>query len=179
MRLFFAAFPNEELRGRLVRAAAALTVAPGAKLLPAERYHLTLLFLGSVGEREIARLREVGKAQRIERSRLQFERWEYWRDQRVIVAAAPEVPPALAALRAALAAALSQDERAFDDKPLRPHITVARKVAQAPVLHRLSEFSWTLDAYSLVASSSEVTGSAYTVVDTWQLLDKVGDRRGI
>jgi 2'-5' RNA ligase len=74
-------------------------------------------------------------------------------------------------LRASLAAGLGRCGVAFDDKPLRPHVTVARKLAQAPVLPELSEFSCALRALSLVSSVTAASGSVYTVVDSWPLLD--------
>jgi 2'-5' RNA ligase len=132
---------------------------------------MTLLFLGDVSDTQVQSIREIGEAQRIECFSLRFDRWEYWKDARAVVAASSDRPPSLLSLRATLAAGLAQRGVTFDDKPLRLHITVARKIAQAPVLQALSEFSWEVRAFSLVSSVTASSGSVYTVVGTWPLLD--------
>jgi 2'-5' RNA ligase len=55
-------------------------------------------------------------------------------------------------------------------RPLRPHVTLARKVAQAPVLQAMSPFDWSARSFSLVSSDTSGAHSVYTVVDTWPLL---------
>ena len=132
---------------------------------------MTLVFLGEVPDGKVQAAREAGEVQRTGCFSLRFERWEHWAGARAVVASTSDRPEPLMTLRAGLAAGLTQRGVAFDDKPLRPHITVARKLTQAPVLPELSEFSCTLRAFSLVSSVTAPTGSVYTVVDTWPLLD--------
>jgi RNA 2',3'-cyclic 3'-phosphodiesterase len=171
MRLFFAAFPNGETRQRIATAAQALELKEGPIYHPPEKYHMTVVFIGGVSDGMVHAVREIGEAQRIECVSLRFDRWEYWDGARAVVASSPDPPEPLMHLRASLAAGLIHRGVAFDDKPLRPHITVARKLAQAPVLPELSEFSCTLRAFSLVSSVTYPSGSVYTVVDSWPLLD--------
>jgi 2'-5' RNA ligase len=145
---------------------------PGApQYLQPENYHLTLLFLGNTPDAELDAVAAIGEAQRGTCTSLRFDRWEYWKDARAVVASTPDRPEPLLRLRANLAAGLERRGVGFDDKPLRPHITVARKLAQAPVLPELSKLSWTLRGFSLVSSLSAPGGSVYTVVATWPLLD--------
>jgi 2'-5' RNA ligase len=175
MRLFFAAFPDDEARRSLL--ASVRDIAwQSASLHPAEKYHITVLFLGEVPDRSVRDVREVGEAQRVPCITLRFGRWESWPASRAVVAAATECPESLMRLRQGLALGLADRGIAFDDKPLRPHITVARKLAQAPVLPELSEFRCTLRAFSLVSSVTAPAGSLYTVVDTWPLLDTAQHR---
>ena len=171
MRLFFAAFPDGESHQHIAAAARALELEGAPAYLPPEKYHLTLVFIGGVSDSVVQAVREIGEAQRIECVSLRFDRWEYWDKARAVVASSPDRPESLMQLRASLAAGLARCGVAFDDKPLRPHITVARKLAQAPVLPELSEFSCTLRAFSLVSSVTAPSGSVYTVVDSWPLLD--------
>ena len=171
MRLFFAAFPDGESRQRIAAAARALELKGAPAYLPPEKYHVTLIFIGRVSDSVVQAVREIGEAQRVECVSLRFDRWEYWDGARAVVASSPDRPESLVHLRASLAAGLTRCGVAFDDKPLRPHITVARKLVQAPVLPELSEFSCTLRAFSLVSSVTAPGGSVYTVVDSWPLLD--------
>jgi 2'-5' RNA ligase len=55
---------------------------------------------------------------------------------------------------------------------LRAHVTLARKVPQAPVLQVMSPFDWNARSFSLVRSDTGAAHSIYTVVDTWPLLDE-------
>jgi 2'-5' RNA ligase len=171
MRLFFAGFPDDESRRRIAAALPAFGLEQKPSVYPSEKYHLTLVFIGAVSDGAVQALREIGESQRVERISLRFDRWEYWHGARAVVAATPDRPEPLMRLRAGLGAGLARRGIAFDDKPLRPHITVARKLAQAPVLPELSEINCTLRALSLVSSVTAPTGSIYTVVDTWPLLD--------
>jgi 2'-5' RNA ligase len=176
MRLFFAVFPDGESRQRIAAAARALELEGASAYLPPEKYHMTLVFLGGVSDSVIHAVREIGEAQRVECVSLRFDRWEYWDGARAVVASSPDRPEPLVHLRASLTEGLMRRGIAFDDRALRPHITVARKLAQAPVLPELSEFSWTLRAFSLASSVTAPSGSVYTVVDSWPLLD-TGARR--
>jgi len=171
VRLFFAAFPDVEARRHISAEARSLDLPRDSAPTPPEKYHVTLLFLGDVADSKAHSVREVGRAQTVGRIPMQFDRWEYWSGARAVVATTADRPESLLELRAGLAAGLRRLDIVFDDKSLCPHITVARKIAQAPVLPALSEFRWRASAFSLVASITAPTGSVYTVLDTWQLLD--------
>lgn len=171
MRLFFAAFPDAESRQHMAATARTLELKGAPAYLPPEKYHVTLIFIGGVSDSVAQAVREIGEAQRIECVSLRFDRWEYWSGARAVIASSPDRPEPLLQLRASLATGLTRRGVAFDDKPLRPHITVARKLAQAPVLPELSEFSCRFRAFSLVSSVTAPSGSVYTVVDSWPLLD--------
>ena len=132
---------------------------------------MTLVFIGGVSDSVVQAVREIGEAQRLECVSLRFDRWEYWDGARAVVASSPDRPEPLVQLRASLTAGLMHRGVGFDDKPLRPHITVARKIAQAPVLPALSALSWVVRSFSLVSSVTASGGSVYTVVDSWPLLD--------
>jgi 2'-5' RNA ligase len=171
MRLFFAAFPDVETCRKISAATQSLDLEGTPRYLAPANYHMTLLFLGEVADSELRSIREIDGAQRIESFSLRFDRWEYWQEARAVVASSADRPPSLLRLRATLAEGLAHRGVAFDAKPLRPHVTVARKIVQAPVLQALSEFEWEVHALSLVSSALAPDGSVYTVVGTWPLLD--------
>jgi RNA 2',3'-cyclic 3'-phosphodiesterase len=88
------------------------------------------------------------------------------------VIAASECPPALYDLQCKLRGELAQQGIASDPRPFHPHVTIARKAAQAPVQQAMSGFLWTVTAFQLVRSIRSDAGSVYTVLDGWSLLDK-------
>jgi 2'-5' RNA ligase len=178
MRLFFAAIPDRETRGRFADAAQALDLERDdfSRRVPPENYHMTLGFIGDVAETQLAALQAIGSecANAACCSRpvaVQFDAFEYWPKAEVAAAMASQCPPALEDLSLAIRGALVRQRLARDPKPFRPHVTLARKVSQAPVFKAMSGIVWMLREFHLVRSDRSARGSVYTVVDTWQLLD--------
>ena len=176
MRLFFALWPDDDTRAHIANAALALRGAADARPVPQENYHVTLVFVGEATLPQLAVLQQIGRAQRAAGCTIRFDAYDYWPDPRVVVAIARESPASLSQLWTQLHRALALLQPDLNLKypyaPLRSHITLARKVAQAPVLPVMSPFDWTARSFSLVRSDTTGARSVYTVVDTWQLLDE-------
>jgi RNA 2',3'-cyclic 3'-phosphodiesterase len=176
LRLFFALWPDADTRERLANAAAALRLTDGARLVPQQSYHVTLAFIGEVPSGQVAVLQQIGRSQRASGCTLKFDACEHWPEPQVVVAVAREPPAALLELwmRLRQDLALHQPAVRFNraQPSLRAHVTLARKVAQAPVLQAMSPFEWSARSFSLVRSDTSAAHSVYTVVDTWPLLDE-------
>jgi 2'-5' RNA ligase len=177
--MFFALWPDEDLRTRIANAAAALRLGGKGRFAPRENYHLTLAFVGEVAASELAVLQQIGRAQRGAACTIRFDAFDYWPEPRVVVALAREPPAALTLLWTCLHQDLwrcpALHQRLQLHASLRAHITLARKVAQAPVLQAMSPIFWNATSFSLVRSDPRGAHSAYTVVDTWPLLDKTAN----
>lgn len=170
LRMFFAAVPTPPTRECISAAARAAQLQPAARLVPAENYHMTLAFVGAIPASRVAELQAIGRAQRAHRFALRFDAYEYWPKPEILVAAARIIPAALDLLWQQIHRDLAAHQWALDPKRLRPHVTLARKVSQAPVLQAMSPFEWQVEAISLIRSDTGGSESAYTVVDTWPLL---------
>lgn len=170
VRLFFAAVPDPEPRARLRQAADSLQIAT-ARAVPADQYHLTLLFLGAVDPVRLPAVRAVGMARRTCGFELRLDRWRHWREQSLLVAVPSEVPAQLTELRDALAHGVARVGVGFDARPFLPHVTALKKVAQAPVPSGPGVLVWRVDSFALVASQRQGSASVYTVVESWPLLD--------
>jgi RNA 2',3'-cyclic 3'-phosphodiesterase len=175
VRLFFAVFPDSAIRARLAAAARALAVSEGSRLVPAENYHLTLAFIGEVPREKLAALAAVGAAQRALEFTVRLDDYEYWPKAGVVAASASSCPGPLEELRRRLCADLERCAVVLDPRPFRAHVTLARKVPQAPVLPAMSEIGWTARAFQLARSVGSPEGAIYTVVDSWPLLDKAAN----
>jgi 2'-5' RNA ligase len=170
--MFFALWPDAVTRARIAPAAAALTLGPGARAVPPENYHLTVAFVGEIPIADIEVLRQIGRQQRAERCVIHFDAYEYWPKPAVVVAAARSIPPQLQDFWRVLHRDLAAAGMAQAPKRLRPHVTLARKAAQAIVPEAMSSFAWEARDFCLVHSVTGGVQSAYTVVDTWPLLDE-------
>ena len=174
MRLFFALWPDVDTRAQIAKAAVALRLAGDAQPVPRDNYHVTLAFVGEVTTSQLAVLQQIGRGQRAAGCTIRFDAYDYWPDHQVAVAVAREAPAALTLLWTQLHRDLALHQAALNLKcphsSLRTHITLARKVAQAPVLQAMSPFDWSLRSFSLVRSDTSGAHSVYTVLDTWSLL---------
>ena len=174
MRLFFALWPDVDTRAQIANAAVALRLAGDAQPVPRENYHVTLAFVGEVTTSRLAVLQQIGRGQRAAGCTIRFDANDYWPDHQVAVAVAREAPAALTLLWTQLHRDLALHQAAlnlrYPRSSLRTHITLARKVAQAPVLQAMSPLHWNARSFSLVRSDTSGARSVYTVVDTWQLL---------
>jgi 2'-5' RNA ligase len=167
VRLFFALWPDLHAVTQLAAVAAKLTLENSVRV-PPRNYHLTLAFVGEVPRARLAVLQQIGAAQRTRCLSVELNAIEYWRESRVIVAMAQQAPAAMLGLWANLHKDLALASR----PPFRPHVTLARKVTQAPVPQAMSAFTWRATSFSLILSETGGIASAYTVVDTWPLLDE-------
>jgi RNA 2',3'-cyclic 3'-phosphodiesterase len=172
VRLFFALWPDDDVRRRLAEVASKLTLPSSSRLVPSANYHLTVAFLGEVERTRLASLREIAAAQRAPCFTVVPDATEFWAKPRIVVAAAQKIPRGLKCLWAQLRddMALLHFADSVTDPPLRAHVTLARKVAQAPVLQAMSPLEWSANSFSLICSETGGTHSAYTVVGTWPLL---------
>lgn len=149
MRLFLALWPDDAVRARLADAQRAWRWPARATLVPPQRLHLTLHFLGEVGEPEARAL--IERLPPVEAFTLQLERAACW-PQGVAVLEAGEVPPAFSRLHPALADTLRALGLRVEARSFRPHVTLARHAqgAQAPELPQAID--WPVSGYALVRS---------------------------
>jgi 2'-5' RNA ligase len=178
LRLFFALWPSAQQQQAMSRACAACVADSGGRPIPEGNLHVTLAFLGSVDPSRLPQLREAvhGLAASTPAHpgplQLQFQSLEYWSRPQILCATAnAAMPGSCRALT--LAAGIKQATLAAgfapDLKPFRAHVTVARKVADAPQARPMAPVTWNCDAFALMASTTGASGSAYSVLESYPL----------
>jgi 2'-5' RNA ligase len=170
LRLFFALWPDSDVTRQLTQVARRLTLESYVRTVNSKNYHATLAFVGEVPATKLAVLQQIGRSLRAPRFTLICDSIEFWRESKVLVAAGA-APPELLNLSAQLNQALG-----LPQERLRAHVTLARKVTQAPVLQAMSPVVWRATTFSLIRSDTGGVESAYTVLDTWSLLDEMQNR---
>jgi RNA 2',3'-cyclic 3'-phosphodiesterase len=171
LRLFFALWPDADVARRLTQMAGQLKIEGPSRRVDPKNYHMTLAFVGDVPTTELAVLQQIGRSLRAPRFTFECDSIEFWRKAQVVVAAAQAAPPGLLDLWKKL-----HDAIGLPPQRLRAHVTLARKVTQAPVLQAMSPVAWRATNFSLIRSDTGGVESAYTVVDTWSLLDEMQNR---
>ncbi len=174
VRLFFAGLPDRHVEAQLSTAAGHLALCDGARPVPLQNYHLTLVFVGAVPPGDVEKVQRVGSAQRGSFCGIVFDAFEYWPKPEVVVAAARIIPPPLESLWCGLHRDLSRLDLALQPKRLRPHVTLAHGVSQEPAFPAFpGGCCWNLERFSLMRSERRGAERVYTVVDTWPLLDEI------
>jgi len=167
MRLFFALWPDDDVTLQIAEIARQLNLESHSRRVDPKNYHVTLAFVGEVPATKLAVLQQIGRALCAPRFTFNCDSIEFWQGSQVVAAAVRAAPPALLDIARKLNDALD-----LPREPLRAHVTLARKVTQAPVLQAMSPVVWRATDFSLIRSHTGGAESAYTVLDTWSLLDE-------
>lgn len=167
MRLFFALWPDPNVTRQLTQMARRLNLDSRSRPVDPKNYHVTLAFVGEVPDARLAVLQQIGRSLRVARFAFKCDSIEFWQGSQVVVAVVRATPPGLLDLWAKL-----NDAIGLSRERLRAHVTLARKVTQAPVPQAMSPVEWQATDFSLIRSDTGGVESAYTVLDTWSLLDE-------
>lgn len=171
MRLFFALWPPAPVARSLANQADKLAEKSGGRATRRETIHLTLVFLGDVGEEQLPAVLETGAAVAAAPFELTLDRLGFWRHNRLIWAGCASTPPQLQTLVDGLrdglrAAALPCDA----SQAFVPHVTLVRKVGDSrPVLPCLEPLGWLCDRFALVRSQHGELGAGYETVAEFPL----------
>ena len=79
------------------------------------------------------------------------------------------MPPALAALHARLHAALTEAGFFLENRPFRPHVTLARRCVQPHPRQQSSPIHWAVRKLSLIGSELRPDGPVHTTLAEWTL----------
>jgi 2'-5' RNA ligase len=167
-RLFFALGCAPEQRKAIAQWRSALELHSG-RPVPAENFHLTLLFLGAVGMAQIAEICSAAAKVRVPGVPLKvvLNRLDVWRRAGALVLAAEQAPPQLLRLVYALEQAMLPF--GFDEAPkeFRPHLTLMRDF-RAPVPESATppEFFLRSDHFALFESHK----GGYRALAEWPLI---------
>jgi 2'-5' RNA ligase len=171
-RLFFALWPEEELRSVFARATCKAARACGGRPVPIGSLHVTLAFLGPVAVSRIPGLGAIARevAAKLPPLALTFDCLEHWPKSQLLCAAASEAVPQVAALAEELKRQTAGGGFTPDLKPFRAHVTVARKVVRAACcLHEMRAVRWVAADFTLMSSRTDPEGPAYSVVESYSL----------
>ncbi len=164
VRLFTALWPGPATREALASRQKAWAWPAGAALVPPERLHVTLHFLGNVAPRSVPPL-IAALSLPFRPFELDFGHGEVW-PHGIAVLRPRATPRPLAVLHAAMADALAAFGLPMQPRAYLPHVTLARHAqgatppAEGPVLRWHVE-----DGYVLVRSLPQ--GAGYEVLQRW------------
>ena len=167
-RLFFALWPDADVRRQLYAAAGAVHAACGGRSMREENLHLTLAFLGAVAPERIATVFDLAATVVMPCFDWQLDRLGSFRR---IAWLGGETVPALSELAKQLAQRLRQQGFSIEERPFAAHVTLVRDahcerlVSVAPPL----PIVWAVKEFVLVESQAAAGGVRYVVIGRWPL----------
>lgn len=167
MRLFFALWPDEEVRTRLARWSRELRASCGGRRVPAQNLHMTLAFLGSVESERIAELKRAADEVLPRKISLLLDRPGYWKHNRIAWAGASAVPAELEGLVLDLRSALARSRIPFDSKPFAAHVTLLRDARQPRAMPGFEPIAWEMEGFALMQSQPQF-GGGYEMLGSWK-----------
>lgn len=169
-RVFFALWPDAEVRGELDRAAARLHKLRGGRRTRAETIHLTLVFVGEVPRASLPLLQEAATGIAVPAFDLVFDQNECWRHNHIAFVTTSRPPAALMDLVTALENLLDRLGFAFDRRAYRPHVTLVRNADCRPEGPSLQPICWPVRDFVLVESRLCPEGAQYPLLGRYPLL---------
>jgi 2'-5' RNA ligase len=169
LRLFFALWPDDEVRARIAREASTAVADSGGRGIPPENLHVTLLFLGQTPHSRLAQASAAAARVRCRGLRIVFDQIEVWARSRVVALTSSGPPIEAGELATSLRAqlpGLAPDE----DREFRPHVTLARDARRRSASRTIEPIEWRAREFVLVESNMTRTGSLYAVRERWPLV---------
>ena len=160
-------WPDEAAAGALEGIAIGIARQSGGRAVPESKIHLTLAFLGEVGDERVEELRSAAAAMQSPAFELIFDTVGWFRGARVGWAGSSRVAPDLLTLQSRLAGELSERGFTLDTRPYTPHVTLARKVGVPVTRASIPPIRWVARELALVWS--ERGTGRYTTIGTWSL----------
>jgi len=149
-RLFLALVPDDPVRGELSAHTQAWRWNEGAQRYAPSDWHVTLHFIGPVPRTRLDELR-ASLAQPFTPFELRFGVPAAW-PHGLAVLLPMATPPALQVLHDRLGAQLRRLGLRTDERPYRPHLTLARRADQA-VAPAPPAWGWRVQGYALMEST--------------------------
>ena len=165
-RMFFALWPNDEVRKEIASVAKQAAQHHQGKLMRTNNLHLTLAFLGNVTDDQRQCVEAMADTISITPFSLCLDHIGVFPRPKVLWLGVKEKPDALMQLSASLGKCAYDCGIKLDEKAYNPHITLMRKVNH---LHDMTidSVSWSVDHFCLVQSVTHQEGVEYRVVKSW------------
>lgn len=154
----------------MVEVTRAAVAQAGGRIIPADNFHVTLAFLGSVAVDRLSSAMRAADAVAAEPFTLMLDRIEPWRRSQVLVLSCGVVPTALGSLVEQLRISLLQQKFKLTDELYQPHVTLLRRLpAHYRRVDDIDALEWPVADFVLVDSVTTQEGSRYSILHRWPL----------
>jgi RNA 2',3'-cyclic 3'-phosphodiesterase len=167
-RYFFALWPDEAVRSRLL--SVAKQAAAKGRLHHPEDIHLTLVFLGQVAAERQPCLQQVADSISGKAFELSIDHTGYWPRPKILWAGPAETPEPLSQLVSDLKHGLATCGFEPEQRRYQPHVTLYRKAMRVEVGEIDQPVPWRVSEFVLAVSSGGAPGEPrYRILRRWSL----------
>ncbi len=167
-RLFFALWPDHEVRNRINRLACELPEQAGQRHHP-EDLHITLVFLGTVAAGQHACIEQVGGGIDLRPFTLHLDRVDYWEQPQILCLSASSRPAPLISLVQQLWSGLAGCGFKVEKRAYKPHVTLVRKAKKRLHARLDSPIEWPASEFVLAGAAAGEKPPRYQVIKRWSL----------
>jgi 2'-5' RNA ligase len=164
-RLFFALWPDDQIRLKLLRLNQSLEVQ-GFKPVQPHNLHATLVFLGLIDIASELLIKHGVITISAKPFVLTFDQLSYWSKPKVLCLTCSHIPDEIEKLVTALNWEVASCGLQTETRPYMPHITLARHAGYLPDVE-FEPIVWHAEAFCLVESCSEQGAVNYKVRQQW------------
>jgi 2'-5' RNA ligase len=169
-RLFFALWPDDEVRAQIAKNLNRINFDHNKnRLVTNSNLHITLHFVGNTPIDQMGCLDRQARQCKGEPFDLTLDCSGYFKKPKVFWFGPQRVPRSLSDLHRNLGDMISECEYTPETRPYSPHVTVVRKIYQAPEPVALEPVHWQVDRFVMVESVSVPRGVRYEVVKSYPL----------
>jgi RNA 2',3'-cyclic 3'-phosphodiesterase len=129
--------------------------------------HVTLLFLGNIDSHKETAFRQEAATIPAPKITLQFDQLTFWKKPSILCLTTPECSKELMALVDNLAIVARKLDIPIDERPFKPHVTLAKKAKELTRLE-FKPISWRSKSFCLVQSCSLIHGVEYRIIEQWE-----------
>jgi len=164
-RLFFALWPSDKVRKQIDSFNCSISSAH-LKKVKADNLHVTLVFLGNVDTESELMLRQSVGDIKVEPFELYFDQLGFWPKPRILCLLTQHYDEQLLILFNQLKKKVEQCGIKIEERPYKPHITVARKATRL-IDTKAFSIGWPQQSFCLVESCRTADGVHYQVLQRW------------
>ena len=165
-RLFFAVVPDDTVRRQVLEVQRHL--AGNGRAVSPPNLHVTLAFLGMQDAAVIPRVCAIASALRFPPCRVVLDHLGQFGRGRVLWLGAAALPLPLQEFQQSLVQALTADGIGHDPKPWRFHLTLYRRLRNAPPTLDPVAIEWALKGFELIESVGSKNGVEYHSIAQWK-----------
>lgn len=169
-RLFLALWPERDTRQQVRQLQQSLKYDAGlinASTVDENHIHITLHFLGSVREQEIAVLTQALENVNSHPFEIELDRLGYFSKPNILWLGCTDYSDVLNLLHKTTGQVVKKCLAGYQQKKLVPHVTLFRKAMQLPQKENIETLHWQVDSFVLVESKTYAEGAQYRVLQEW------------
>lgn len=164
-RLFFALWPSDQARKQIDSLSCSMP-SSYLKKIKADNLHVTLVFFGNVDTESELMLRENMNDIKVDPFVLHFDQLAFWSKPRILCLLAQHYDEQLLILFNELKCKVEQCGIKTEERPYKPHVTVARKASEL-IDAKAFSIEWPAQSFCLIESCSTADGVHYQVLQRW------------